>query len=262
MWTRAEVKSRAKAALRNYYWFAFLACFIATFLGGGEGGISNTISTQISNGEVFLQLLGEDMYLSVEALATMLLVSVVVLVLVVVVAIFGIFIGGPVQVGLKRYLLESRELQRSAGIGRLFWVFNSGHYLNVVKIMFLKGLFQGLWSLLFIIPGIVKGYEYSMIPYLLAENPGMESSEVFRLSRELTMGHKGSIFVLDWSFFGWYLLGAMCCGIGTYFVLPYVEATKAELYLILNPMPPQKSAGGFGEGDAFTEVVDDPFAGY
>ena len=70
-----------------------------------------------------------------------------------------------------------------------------------------------------------------MIPYLLAENPDMPSEEAFRLSKEMTTGEKWNLFVLDWSFIGWILLGFLvCCGVGGIFVTPYIEATYAEVY--------------------------------
>ena len=90
-----------------------------------------------------------------------------------------------------------------------------------------------LWLFLFIVPGFIKAYEYSMIPYLLAENPNLSADEAFSLSKQMTTGQKMDLFVLDLSFLGWIILGLICCGIGILFVLPYPEATNAEVYLIL-----------------------------
>ena len=91
-----------------------------------------------------------------------------------------------------------------------------------------------LWGLLFVIPGIVKSYEYRMVPYILAENPNLQMSEVFALSREMTMNQKMNIFVLDLSFIGWSLLSVCTCGLlAIFYVNPYVQATNAELFLEL-----------------------------
>ena len=90
-----------------------------------------------------------------------------------------------------------------------------------------------LWLLLLIVPGVIKAYEYSMIPYLLAENPNLSASQAFSLSKQMTTGQKMDLFVLDLSFLGWIILGLICCGIGILFVLPYPEATRAKVYLIL-----------------------------
>ncbi len=94
--------------------------------------------------------------------------------------------------------------------------------MNVVLVMFLKNLFTSLWTLLFVIPGIVKHYEYLMIPYILAENPGMDRKEAFQISKRMMDGQKMETFILDLSFIGWILLSAITCGIvGIFYVNPY-----------------------------------------
>ena len=105
--------------------------------------------------------------------------------------------------------------------------------MNVVKIMFWRELKIFLWSLLFVIPGIIKSYEYSMVPYILAENPHISSERAFELSKKMTRGEKWKIFVLDLSFLGWRILGVLCCCVGEIFLQPYVEATYAELYQVM-----------------------------
>ena len=80
-------------------------------------------------------------------------------------------------------------------------------------------------------PGIVKSYEYRMVPYILAENPGMNRSEAFAISKQMMNGQKWDVFVLDLSFIGWHLLSGITLGIvGIFWVNPYVQATNAELY--------------------------------
>lgn len=253
MWTRAEIKSRAKEALKKYYWYAVLMCFIAGVLGGGGSGFSTSIKNNVNINNT-TDYGYSDPTLSSRMLGVLMVVGVIVLIFWVIAVVFSIFVGNPVQVGLKRYMLESREIEKSAGIAKLFWVFGSGHYLNVVKIMFLKGLYTALWSLLLVIPGIVKSYEYSMIPYLLAENPDLDSQEVFRMSREMTMNEKASIWVLDLSFIGWELLGMLACGIGVLFVSPYIEATYVELYLLLRDKTDGFLHREFGLGKSYVEV--------
>ena len=103
----------------------------------------------------------------------------------------------------------------------------------MVKTMFLVRLYTVLWTLLFVIPGIIKSYEYCMIPYLLAEDPTLNSREAFKLSQEMTSGDKGAISVLELSFLGWSMLAVLLCGIGVFFLNPYIEATFTELFLAL-----------------------------
>ena len=86
---------------------------------------------------------------------------------------------------------------------------------------------------LFIIPGIIKGFAYSMVPYILAENPNLSPKQIINISCRMTKGYKLKIFFTSLSFIGWYLLGAMAFGIGTVFVVPYERATFAQLYLAI-----------------------------
>ena len=97
--------------------------------------------------------------------------------------------------------------------------------------MFWKDLFTFLWSLLFVIPGIVKSYEYMMIPYLLAENPDMSREDAFAESKRMMDGNKWDTFVMDLSFIGWLLLGAITMNIvNILYTNPYMYLTHAELY--------------------------------
>ena len=152
------------------------------------------------------------------------------------------FVAGPVIVGKNRYFMEHRAF--GSRFERLFWVFKNGRYMNTVKIMFLRELKVFLWSLLFVIPGIIKAYEYSMVPYILAENPQISSERAFELSKKMTKGEKWKIFVLDLSFIGWSILGVLCCCVGGIFLAPYIEATFAELYQVM-----REKAHGLGFSD-------------
>ena len=100
------------------------------------------------------------------------------------------------------------------------------------------------YSKLFIIPGIIKSYEYCMVPYILAENPQISCERAFELSRQMTKGEKWKIFVLGLSFIGWVIVGMLCCCVGQFFVQPYIEATYAELYQVM-----REKAHGLGFSD-------------
>ena len=144
--------------------------------------------------------------------------------------LYTIFIGNVIVVGKNGYFIKNNN--ENPELSEIFKGFK-GNYLNVVKILFLMDLKTLLWLFLFIVPGVIKAYEYSMIPYLLAENPNISADEAFSLSKQMTTGQKMDLFVLDLSFLGWIILGLICCGIGILFVLPYPEATNAEVYLNL-----------------------------
>ena len=100
--------------------------------------------------------------------------------------------------------------------------------------MFLRNLYTALWLLVFIIPGVIKAYEYRMIPYILSDCPDISRQEAFRISKEMMMGNKMNAFVLDLSFFGWIILTVITCGIaGVFYVNPYIAATDAELFIAI-----------------------------
>ena len=97
--------------------------------------------------------------------------------------------------------------------------------------MFRRDISIALWSMLFVIPGIVKSYEYRMIPYLLAEHPEMTWKDAFAESKEMMTGNKWKAFVLDLSFIGWQLLSILTLGLlSVFYVNPYKFSTNAALY--------------------------------
>ncbi len=218
MWTREQIKTNAKSVMARSYWMMVGVSAIYTTLVGLFGS-SSSFSSSLENslsGDVPPEIV--------------LIIATFVLILSVVGIIFSVFVTNPLEVGKDRFYMCTRLQQ--APFGELFCAFKSGkgYYLNIVKTQFLRRLYIGLWSLLFIIPGIVKSYEYYMVPYILAENPNISSSRAFELSRIMTNGEKWNIFVLELSFIGWQLLGIIACCIGSYFVNPYLEASFAELY--------------------------------
>ena len=133
-------------------------------------------------------------------------------------------------------------MNEDAQLKEICYSFDNG-YKNIVKTMFFRDLYTFLWSLLFVIPGIVKSYEYRMVPYLLGEYPGMDKDTAFAVSRQMMNGNKWNAFVLDLSFLGWQILNACTLGIlGIFYVNPYMYQTDAALYLALRlPVNPQGS---------------------
>jgi uncharacterized membrane protein len=92
-------------------------------------------------------------------------------------------------------------------------------------------LFTYLWSLLFVIPGIVKSYSYSMTPYILAKYPGVSATDALKISMRIMKGHKLDLFIVDLSFIGWNLLGMLTAGIlNVFYVYPYMLITKAGCF--------------------------------
>ena len=150
------------------------------------------------------------------------------LIVVALVLVIDVFVANPLEVGIRRFFTQN--LNQPAGVKEITYAFDK-NYKNIAKTMFYRDLYTFLWSLLFIIPGVVKAYEYRMIPYLLAENPEMSKEEAFAISKQMMDGQKWRTFVLDFSFFGWILLSGFTCGIlAIFYVNPYVFSTQSALY--------------------------------
>ena len=138
------------------------------------------------------------------------------------------FIFNPLELGGNRFFYKN--LDEDADVSEIAYGFDHG-YGNIVRIMFRRDIYVCLWSLLLIIPGIVKSYEYRMIPYLLAENPEMSREDAFATSKAMMDGQKWKAFVLDLSFIGWEILSLLTIGLlGVFYVGPYKHSTRAALY--------------------------------
>ena len=150
-------------------------------------------------------------------------------VVILIVLVAKVFVGNLLKMGGYRFFILNQTAQ--PGIGTLLDGFRSGHYVNIVLTMFLRDLFTALWSLLLVVPGIVKHYEYLMVTYIIAENPAMDYKEAFQISKQMMDGEKMEAFIMDLSFLGWYLLSAVTCGLlAIFYVNPYVQASFAEMY--------------------------------
>lgn len=136
-------------------------------------------------------------------------------------------LGGVIQLGYSQYLLnqhDRREFQLNDLFSK-FDYFGAGFCQN-----FLRGLYVFLWTLLFIIPGIVAQYRYAMTPFIMAEHPELTASEAIAASKKMMDGNKWALFCLDFSFFGWALLSALTLNIGNLWLNPYRNAAYAAFY--------------------------------
>ena len=142
-----------------------------------------------------------------------------------------ILIINPLTVGCKYFF--AHNCKEKAMAGDLASGFDCG-YGRVVKGVFLRDLFLLFWTLLLIIPGIIKSFSYRMVPYILVDQPELTATEAITRSRQMMKGNKWRAFVLDLSFILWYILSAITLGlVGLFFVHPYYEATNGELYQAL-----------------------------
>lgn len=207
MWKRTELKKKSRALLRQHYWKAVSVCFVIAML---------TTAYPVST--VFLSLRSGSVVWNAAGLLPVIL--------------YYIFINNLLLIGEKRFFMESHSYDKTM-ISKIFFLFKLRCLGRPAWIMFCRSIFQALWSLT-IVGGIIKYYEYSMIPYILAENPRISRRDAFFLSRQLTSRNKRRLFLFDLSFAGWILLSVLTLGLlGFLFANPYITASRAELYLFL-----------------------------
>lgn len=220
MWNRAELKMRGNMAFKKNYVSAVVVALLMGIFGTVSGESSArrvSENSDIYSGNLF----------NVGMITGLLAGIATVVILIVLVA--KVFVGNLLKMGGYRFFILNQTAQ--PGIGTLLDGFRSGHYVNIVLTMFLRDLFTALWSLLLVVPGIVKHYEYLMVPYIIAENPAMDYKEAFQVSKQMMDGEKMEAFIMDLSFLGWYLLSAVTCGLlAIFYVNPYVQASFAEMY--------------------------------
>lgn len=140
-----------------------------------------------------------------------------------------IFIHGALNCGISFFFLKMIRSDDELNVGDLFCGFKENYTKNLL-LGFLNLLFILLWSLLLVIPGLVKIYSYSMTYYISIDNPQLEPIDCITRSRELMDGNKKRLFYLHLSFIGWLLLSALTGGIVFLWVAPYIKGAEAAFY--------------------------------
>ena len=256
-WERRDLKERAKVAVKRNYWWCVLAALILFLITGGGSSNSNgdknqdkgaVVSIDPSGFNIDSKDIGDYVAKSVGGTAYSagkmvyglaggvigLLLLIVALVVFAIGVILKALLLNPLEVGGRKFFMEN-EMDKKNGIGSFVEPFKNGYYGNTVVGMFMRDLKIFLWSLLLVIPGIIKAYEYRMVPYILAEHPEMSYKEALECSSNMMKGQKMNAFILDLSFIGWEILATMTFGIlAIFWVNPYEYATSAELYLELS----------------------------
>ncbi len=217
----ADYREAARKALAGRWGKVIVVTLIAVLLGasGMAFGLDPDWTYQISEHDI--QALRES---QIAQIARTLSVPLI---------IWGIvmfFVGAPVELGLNLYYID------------LFWkkeptvslLFDRMPYLlKSLAMRIVTGVMIALWSLLFIIPGIVAAYRYAMATYILAQEPDIGILEAISRSKALMEGNKGRLFCLHISFIGWALLSALTLGIGALLLNPYRKAAETAFYLSL-----------------------------
>lgn len=207
----AEIRSEARSILQGN-WGLGVAIILVVSLLGGLGGSSGT----------FWNVSGRADAQSVLTIAAIIFGFLSVL--------YSILVANVITYGFSiSYLKMGREGRLS--FENLFEGFKD--YGRVVGMMFLKNLFISLWTLLFVIPGIIKGYSYSMADYILMDNPQMGSLSAITKSKEMMKGWKAKLFLLDLSLIGWWFLCLLTCGIGYLWLGSYYKTNHIVFYMEL-----------------------------
>ena len=233
MWDRKILKSNAKIAIGGgRYW----TCFAVVLTAAIVPGIADYFWGQQFGDYFSTLMLGgvpDTTWLAPIGIAN---------------ALITFFVAYPLTIGTARFFVRNRF--GNTEYGNVFSGFQNG-YLNGALAMLTTRIFISLWTLLFFIPGIVKSLQYSMVQYILSDNPHIGGSRARQISRLMTEGEKGAIFVLMLSFIGWMLLPAavgivfdrifpvfpivstLAASFSLFLIIPYYHATFAELYVFL-----------------------------
>ncbi len=243
----ADFRYIAREALRGKWLISVLTAFVASLIGAqiasGGGGGSSSSNSGDRNSNIKL-----EEYFSLEALNLFRTILLALIVYIVISAIIALIIGGAGKLGYAKYNLNlvDRKDARFEDLFSQFHRIGDGFIMNL-----LVGLYTFLWTLLFVIPGIIKSFSYAMTPYILYEHPEYSPNDAITKSREIMSGNRFRLFCLNFSFIGWSLLCAVPAIIalvgalsgmfillplifvtivGDLFVSAYMEAANAAFY--------------------------------
>lgn len=156
----------------------------------------------------------------------------------------ALIVVGPLEYGMAFIFLKQARDHQPVQLGDMFRGFQDD-FGGTFLIGLMTSLFTFLWSLLFVIPGIIAAYRYSMATYILAENQNMQATEAIERSKALMDGRKGDLFCLDLSFIGWALLAVLTAGIGNLWLMPYMTVSRAAFYRSLPRSMGDRAPGGW-----------------
>lgn len=225
MLTSKELRTKAWESLKGKYWIAFAASLITGILASIASGAS-TLATNLIKIPATVDVTKLDSVMQTGAVViASIAAGVSILGL-----IWSIFVSIPVSIGSCNFFIKNTDSKPA--ISEIFSGFKT-KYMRNIGTMILVTIKTFLWTLLFIVPGIIKSFEYAIIPYILADNSEITYKEAFAKAKEMMTGNKWRLFKLEFSFIGWALLCIPTFGIGVFFLAPYMEAAMAEFYVEL-----------------------------
>lgn len=236
-----RIKERARDALQYNWGTAIIASLVASICGVQGASASFTFNfggSEPSDGTDMgdtgtLDTGALDTYFE-ENLQIIIPAFVAFFITALIVAAVMFCLGSIVSVGYQKFNLDLVD-GTCPGIGTLFTYFS--HWKNLILTNLLSTVYISLYSLLFIIPGLVATYKYAMVPYILAEDPELKPQAAHDKSAEMMRGHKWDLFRLQMSFIGWTFLCMLSRGIGFIWLIPYMNASYAEFYRQITRTP-------------------------
>ena len=220
-----ELRAKAWNSLKGKYWLAFAVLLVLGALGSIGSGFVN-LAEGITD---IIDLVDPSEMDSTMELGAAVL-GIVASGFGIVGLLVNIFVENAATVGQSNYFIKNTDSKPT--FADAFAGFKV-KYLRNCGTLFLMSIKLVLWSLLLVIPGIIKFYEYAMIPYILADDAEISSKDAFKKAREMMKGNKWRLFKLNFSFIGWEILCGLTLGLGTFFLLPYIHAANAEFYVEL-----------------------------
>ena len=219
------LRKKAWDSLKGKYWLAFIVVLVMSAL-SSIGTSMVTCSQNIINVVNMVEPAEMDSIMQIGAIV----LYVAALVICIIGFLICVFVGNAVTVGICKYFIKNTDSKPS--FADAFYGFKTRYRRNIGTLL-LVGIKVALWSLLLIIPGIIKTFEYAMVPYILADDAEISSKDAFKKSKQMMKGNKWRFFKLDFSFIGWVLLCIPTLGIGAFFLIPYTNAANAEFYVEL-----------------------------
>ncbi|MEE1224742.1 MAG: DUF975 family protein [Clostridia bacterium] len=225
MMNSKALRQRAWCSLKGKYWLAFLTTVIVSLI-CSVGAFFLTYSNKMIG--ITDAVPADELDATLKAGAIM--IAAMSFAVSIIGTVLTTFISNPMSIGNNKYFIDNTTGKPK--LSTIFYGFKT-KYMRNVGVLLLAEIKLMLWSLLFIIPGIIKAFEYAIIPYILADDSSISSKDAFKKAKEMMRGNKWRLFKLNFSFIGWVLLCIPTVGLGALFLVPYVEAANAEFYMEL-----------------------------
>lgn len=219
-----DIKAHAQKMFKKHMPVAILGYFIASLFGAVGGGFSLSVPSSEAPQDIPQSVPGQEQLPNIEEIYP-LLIGIGIFVLAY--FVFALIIGSVVSLGYAEFNLDLVD-GFTPKIKTLFSHFHQIKTSVCASLLVFVKVFFGMF--LFIIPGIIAAYRYSMVYYIIAENPGITAKEALERSKELMRYNKWKFFCLELSFIGWDLLEIITLGIAAFWVEPYRYASHAAFY--------------------------------